>query len=81
MKTMTSAMPMEPGQQALVEELLAERRRDLLARQLLDRERQRAELEDRDELVRLVGREAAEAAAGDLALAVRDRAFDRRARR
>ena len=56
----------EAGQQGLVEELLAERGRDLLARDLRDRERQRAELEDGDELVGLLGREAADAAAGDL---------------
>ena len=69
----------EAGQEALVEERLAERRRDLLARQLLDRERQRAELEDGDEVVRLLGREPPDAA-GDLDLAVRDRLVDDRCR-
>ena len=64
----------EPGQQALIEELLAERGRDLLARQLLDLERQRAELQDRDQLVRssLAGKPPI-AAGADLDLAAGDR--------
>ena len=75
---MTSAMPRKPGQQALVEELLTEGRRDLLARQLCDRERQRAELEDRDQLVRLCGREPPRPPPVIWPCAVRDRALDRR---
>ncbi len=54
--------------------------RDLLGRQLLDRERQRAELEDRDELVGLLRGKATDAAGADLHLAVGDRVLDDRRR-
>ena len=57
-----------PGDEALGEELLTQRRADLLGGDLLDRERQRAELEDRHELVGLGGREAPDAAGRDLDL-------------
>ena len=71
---MTSRIPISAGEQALVEELLAERRADRVARQLLDRERQRAELEDGDEVVGVLGAEAADAPpADDLDVAAGDR--------
>ena len=70
--------PDEAREQALGQELAAQRRADLLARQLLDRERQRAELQDGDQVLRVLGREPAKAATADLDLPVRDRLVDDR---
>src|SRR5215212_334256 len=52
----------DPRQQTLVEELLTERRADRLVGELPDGERQRSELEDGDELRRLLERVAADRA-------------------
>ena len=62
-----------------MEERLAERRADGGVRELLDRERQLAELEDRDQVLRVGQRVAADRAAlADLHLAVGDRLVDHR---
>ena len=53
MKKITSRIAIAPASRLLFEELLAEGRVDRVARQLLDRERQRAEPQDVDELVGL----------------------------
>ena len=68
----------DAGEEALGQELRPEGRTDPLGRQLQDRERQRAELQDGDQVVRLGRREAADPAGRDLDLAVRDGALDLR---
>ena len=53
-------MPIAGREQALVQELRAERGADLLVAELLDRERQRAVAQDRDQVVHVGGGEAAD---------------------
>src|SRR4029079_11293511 len=67
-------------EEARVQELLAERRADRDVRELLDREWQRAELEDGDEVGGLLQRVAADPARRDLDVPAGDRVLDLRRR-
>ena len=77
MKKMTSTIAITPAIRLWCRKRSPSVGADLLARQLLDRERQLAELQDRDEVLRLRPREAADAAGLDLDLAAGDRALIR----
>ncbi len=80
MKRKTSRTAIRPGEEDPVQGEAGERRADLRARLLLERERQRAVVEDGDQRVHLLGREAAGAAAGDDPRPAGDRALDDRRR-
>ena len=80
MKAMTSRIPRSAGQQALVQELRAERRADLLARHSLIGNGSEPNFRIVTRLFASFGGEPADAARRDLDLAVGDRALDERRR-